>query len=125
MSFVSHADSRRTETAAGVMTTLASPTLGGAQRSLWRVEMKPGANGPAHTFDVEQVWTATDGGATIELADEQLTLRPGDTVIMPAAVPRQVNAHPDKGFTAIVTAPGNARASLLDGTDKGVPPWIA
>jgi quercetin dioxygenase-like cupin family protein len=125
MSLVSHADNRRTETPAGVMTTLASPTLGGAESSIWRVEMAAGKSGPAHVFDVEQVWTVLDGGATVELAGEPLVIGPGDTVVMPAAAPRQVTADPDQGFAAIVTAPAGARASLTDGTDKGVPPWIA
>jgi hypothetical protein len=57
------------------MTTLASPTLGSAGRSLWRVQMRAGQAGP--------------------------------------------------GLSAIVTADAGARASLADGTDRGVPPWIA
>lgn len=125
MPLVSHTDSRRTETPAGVMTTLASPTLGGAGRSIWRVDMSAGKSGPAHVFDVEQVWTVLDGGATIELDGEPLAIGPGDTVVMPADQSRQVTADRVEGFTAIVTAPAGARASLIDGTDKGVPPWIA
>jgi quercetin dioxygenase-like cupin family protein len=121
---VSHAESRRTETPAGVMTTLASPTLGGAERPIWRVEMEPGKSGPEHRFDVEQVWTVLAGGATVELDGRPIALGVGDTVIMPPAVPRRVIADAEHGFAAIVTAPAGARASLLDGTDRGVPPWI-
>jgi quercetin dioxygenase-like cupin family protein len=125
MPVIRHADSRRTETPGGVMTTLASPTLGGAGQSVWRVDMHPGAEGPVHVFDVEQVWTVLDGGATVELAGEAVTLVPGDTVVMPATATRRVTADPEAGFGAIVTAAGGARAALPDGTDKGVPPWIA
>ena len=32
---------------------------------VWRVDMRPGQAGPAHGFDVEQVWTVLDGGATL------------------------------------------------------------
>lgn len=124
MTVVSRTESRRTETPAGVMTTLASPTLGGAERSIWRVEMQPGKFGPEHRLDVEQVWTVLAGGATVELDGQSIALGIGDTVIMPPAVPRQVTADAEHGFTAIVTAPAGARASMLDGTDRGVPPWI-
>jgi quercetin dioxygenase-like cupin family protein len=122
---IRRAETRRTTTPNAVMTTLASPTLGSADSALWQVEMLPGQTGPVHTFDRQQVWTALDGGATIELDGDQLTIRPGDTVILPVGAFRRVLADPDTGFTAIVTAAAGARASLPDGTDRGVPAWIA
>jgi quercetin dioxygenase-like cupin family protein len=125
MPVIRSADRRRTETPNAVMTTLASPTLGSAGHSLWRVDMRPGAEGPAHAFDVEQVWTALDGGAAIELGGEVCTLAPGDTIVMPGGVPRRVRADPARGFVAIVTAPAGARASTSEGVDRGVPAWIA
>src|SRR5215469_9563384 len=68
MPVIRHADSRRTETPNALMTTLASPTQGGAGHSVWRVDMRPSQAGPLHAIDTEQVWTVLDGGATIELA---------------------------------------------------------
>ncbi|MBC6460403.1 cupin domain-containing protein [Actinomadura sp. HBU206391] len=125
MSVVRTADSRRTETPNAVMTTFASPSLGGAGQSLWRVDMNPGAQGPLHLFDVEQIWSVVGGAATVEVDGETFGVGPGDTVVMPPAVPRRVTADPHAGFAAVVTAAGGARATLPDGTDKGVPPWIA
>jgi quercetin dioxygenase-like cupin family protein len=124
MPVIRHAESRRTETPNAVMTTLASPTLGGAGHSVWRVDMRPGAMGPLHTFDVEQVWTVVDGGATVELDSETLLVVPGDTVVMPATVPRRVCADPEAGLAAIVAAPPGASASTPDGTGRTVPAWI-
>jgi quercetin dioxygenase-like cupin family protein len=106
------------------MTTFASPTLGAARVALWQVEMAPGASGPLHTFDVEQVWTALGGAATVELDGESLAVGPGDTVVMPAEAPRRVHADPAAGFTAIVTAPGGALATAA-GAEPVLPPWIA
>lgn len=125
MTVIRHDQARRTETPNAVMTTLASPTLGGAARSLWRVDMGPGVAGPAHRFDVEQIWTALDGAATIALDAATHRLAPGDTIVIAAGAPRQVSADPRVGFSAIVTAPPGARAMMLDGTDRGVPAWIA
>jgi len=107
------------------MTTFASPTQGGAARSLWRVDAKPGAQGPEHRIDGEQVWSWIAGAAGVELDGERYEVAAGDTVIMPPHVVRRVLADPDAGYAAVVTADGNARATTADGTDVGVPPWIA
>lgn len=102
-------------------TCLADP--GGAGQALWRVDMQPGATGPLHTFDAEQVWTVVDGGATVDLEGEKLIVMPGDTVVMPAAAPRRVCADPEVGFAAIVAASPGAWASAPDGTGKTVAAW--
>jgi quercetin dioxygenase-like cupin family protein len=124
MPVIHRADARRTETPNAVMTTLASPTQGGAGRAVWRVDMRPGQIGPEHAFDAEQVWTVIEGAATVELDGATHALAAGDTVVMPAGAARRVTSAP-AGFAAIVSAPAGARARLADGTDKGVPPWIA
>src|ERR1035438_10744129 len=105
MPYISQAETRRTETPNAVMTTLASPTLGGAGQAVWRVDMRAGAAGPPHAFDTEQIWTLLDGGATIELGGETIAMATGDTVGLPADVPRRAVADPAQGFPAFVTAP--------------------
>jgi quercetin dioxygenase-like cupin family protein len=135
MPVIRHADSRRTETPNALMTTLASPTQGGAGHSVWRVDMRPGQAGPLHAIDTEQVWTVLDGGAKVELDGDTHTVGPGDTLVMPADAPRRVSADPAAGFAAIVVAPAGTRAYPLDGTrvsptcaipdgDKLVPAWV-
>jgi quercetin dioxygenase-like cupin family protein len=136
MPVIRNAESRRTETPNAVMTTLASPTQGGAGQAVWRVDMRPGQSGPLHAIDTEQVWTVLDGGATVELDGEVLTVAPGDTLILPADAPRRVSADPLAGFAAIAVAPAGTRAYTLDGTkvapgyavpdgDKLAPAWVA
>lgn len=124
MTVVRRADSRRSATPNAVMTTHASPTQGGSAIAVWRVEMAPGAAGPLHTFDVEQVWTALEGGATVDLDGEPTTVGPGDTIVMPAGAPRRVQAGPEQGFVAVVAAPAEARA-CVPGGEPVVPAWIA
>ena len=129
-------ETRRTETPNAVMTTLASPTQGGAGQAVWRVDMRPGQAGPLHAIDTEQVWTVLDGGATVELDGQALAVGPGDTLILPADAPRRVSADPEAGLAAIAVAPAGTRAYTLDGTrvapgcavpdgDKLVPAWVA
>jgi len=136
MPVIRRAEARRTETPNAVMTTLASPTQGGAGQAVWRVDMRPGQAGPLHAIDTEQVWTVLHGGATVELDGTALTVGPGDTLILPADAPRRVNADPEAGFAAIAVAPAGTRAYTLDDTrvapgcavpdgDKLVPAWVA
>jgi quercetin dioxygenase-like cupin family protein len=114
MTLVRQADCRRTETPNGVMTTLATPTQGNATGlALWRVDMDPERRGPRHAADAEQVWSFLDGTATIDLGDRRFTVAPGDTVVMPADVPRQVTTGPRNGFAAVVTAPAGTQVYVL------------
>ncbi|MFI7052891.1 cupin domain-containing protein [Streptosporangium canum] len=135
MTVIRHAESRRTETPNAVMTTLASPTQGGSGQAVWRVDMRPGQAGPLHVIDAEQVWTVLDGGATAELGDEKLTVGPGDTLVIPADVPRRLSSDPATGLAAIVVAPAGMRAYVIDDTrvsadcaipdgDKVLPAWV-
>ncbi|WP_409466460.1 cupin domain-containing protein [Amycolatopsis sp. GA6-003] len=126
-------ESRRTETSNAVMTTLASPTQGGSQQAVWRVEMAPGAVGPVHTFDTEQVWTILDGGAEVTVSGVVETVEKGETVVLPADAERQVRADARSGMVAIVCAPGSTRVyrtgvvpacATADG-DKILPDWVA
>lgn len=127
MSVVRRTDARRAETPNAVMTTFASPTQGGSGLAMWRVDMNSDAQGPLHVFDAEQVWTLLSGTVTVELGDEVLNVEAGDTVILPAGVPRRLTGGSDAGFAAVVAAPGGARVSRIGGPEEEafVPGWIA
>lgn len=124
MPVVRKGDNRNTATPSATMTTFASPTLGAAASALWRVDMTPGSAGPVHTIDSEQIWTVIDGAATFDIADESHQVDAGDTVVIPAALPRRVCADPDRGCVAVVAGTAGATARVGDG-DPVVPPWIA
>jgi quercetin dioxygenase-like cupin family protein len=124
VSVIRRADSRRTRTPNAVMTTFASPTQGGSGIALWRVDMAPGAAGPLHAFDAEQVWTVLDGGATVTLDGEELTVAAGDSVVLPAGALRRVAADPHAGVAAVVAAVAGARAAV-PGDEPVLPAWIA
>jgi quercetin dioxygenase-like cupin family protein len=136
MNVIRGTETRRTETPNAVMTTLASPTQGNSGQAVWRVEMVAGHAGPLHGIDAEQVWTVLAGGASIEAGTDTATLGPGDTIVLPADVPRRITAHLDAGLSALVAAPASMRAYVLSGSvpgphppvadaDKIVPGWVA
>lgn len=136
MSLIRNAESRRTETPNGVMTTFATPTQGGTHGlAVWRVDVQPARTGPLHAFDTEQVWTFLDGTATVDLDGRKLEAGAGDTVVLPADLPRQLTAG-DSGFTAVVAAHAGCLAydpdAVVDdtkcalapqGDERIVPPW--
>jgi quercetin dioxygenase-like cupin family protein len=116
---------RRSETPAGVMTTLASPTVGDtAGLSMWEVEMMAGACGPLHIFDSEQIWTMLDGELSVAIAGQREDIRSGDTVVIPADVERQIFARTD--VRILVCGHGNAIARVPgEPAPRGTPAWIA
>ncbi len=116
---------RRTETPNAVMTTLASPSQGPTgELSVWRIEMRQGQRGPRHVFDSEQVWHLVSGVVDFAVGDETLHLRAGDTVVLPAAVERQVTAV---AATEIIACGLGSAIASVPGEDapRGTPPWIA
>ncbi|MGW1743911.1 cupin domain-containing protein [Nocardia sp. NPDC001965] len=103
MSVIRSADRRRIETPNGTMSTLASPTRGGtADLAVWHVEFLADREGPAHIFDRETVWTILSGSFNLDLDGSKFEVTAGDTVVMPADVPRQMTST--EGFTAVVAS---------------------
>lgn len=123
MQIVHVTERRATTTPNATMTTLASPTLGGAESSLWLVEMPPEQEGPEHAFAGEILWAITSGSGRVRVAGADHPLAAGDTLVLPPGEIRQFTAGPT-GFTAVVTV-REGEATLADGTSAGVPPWVA
>lgn len=116
---------RRSETPTGVMTTLASPTLGATVGlSMWEVAMTADASGPLHVIDSEQIWTVLEGELSVTIAGRAEDIHPGDTVVIPADVERQVFARTD--VRLLVCGHGSAVARVSGEPEpRGVPAWIA
>jgi quercetin dioxygenase-like cupin family protein len=118
------ADSRRTTTPNGTATTLASPAQGGTGVVVWRQDFLPGAAGPEHAYDTEQVWTVLDGRAVVEMDGEACPVGPGDTLVLPAGMLRRVLADPEAGVSALVVTPAGTRVYRASGP-AGVNPGVA
>lgn len=123
MQIVHAADRRETTTPNATMTTLASPTLGGAESSLWLVEMPAGIRGPEHSFAGEVLWAITAGSGSVRVGDVEHPLAAGDTVVIPAGEMRQFTAGAE-GFSAAVTV-RDGEVTRGNGDPAGVPPWVA
>lgn len=65
-----------------------------------------------------------EGELAVMLAGERTTLRPGDTIVLPAGLERQLVARTD--VRALVCGHGNAIVRVPGETaPRGTPPWIA
>lgn len=116
------ADAAVHETPNAVMTTFAAPAIGSAELAAWRVEMAPGAAGPTHVADREQVWLVTGGRAAVELDGATHVAGPGDALVLPAGAPRRISA-PD-GLEAIVATGAGATVTTETGGHQPLP-WAA
>jgi mannose-6-phosphate isomerase-like protein (cupin superfamily) len=123
VSIIRSTESRRIETPAAVMHTLASPTQGAAVNPIWKVEAAAGVAGPVHHIDAEQVWTLLEGTAVVTIDGERVALAAGDTAVVPADAERQFTSGAN-GFTAVVTGPAGMSAYLPGRPhEKVAPPW--
>jgi len=122
LSFTALADAQVFETPNAVMRTYASPSVGGAELAVWRTEMAPGASGPLHASDTEQVVIVLDGRLRLAVNGEDRVLGAGDAALLPAGAQRQLaNPHREPLVTLTAAQPG---AVATVGAGAPVPiPW--
>jgi quercetin dioxygenase-like cupin family protein len=121
MPLVTAADTVVHETPNAVMTTVAAPSLGSTSFAAWEVRMRPGQRGPEHVAADEQVWIVLDGTAHATVADEALVATAGDTLVLPADLPRTIEA-PD-GLRAFVATAAGSTVRTSEG--ERPLPWAA
>ena len=124
MTVIAAGDRRTTVTPNATMTTCCTPEQGEASMVLWLTAMTPGAQGPWHRLDGEQVLTVVSGGLALELAGSSVLLGPGDTAVLPAGEQRRITADAHLGVEMVCAAARPLRASVDDGVDRGVPDWM-
>jgi quercetin dioxygenase-like cupin family protein len=102
----------------------ASRDLTGTELAVWSAEMAPGATGPVHTVDEEQVLVVLGGELELTLRGEARTLRRGTSAVLPAGYERQLVNRSAAPAVALVSSKSGVRASTAQ--QDGVPlPWAA
>jgi quercetin dioxygenase-like cupin family protein len=119
---VTAADAPRHETPNAVMRTLAAPSLGSRELAVWEVAMRPGAAGPEHDTDREQVWTVLEGELHVAIGGDTVVVAAGEALRIPAGVPRRVAAVSDA--RAVVASTAGVRVTTPDGGSRPLP-WAA
>jgi mannose-6-phosphate isomerase-like protein (cupin superfamily) len=103
-------------------TSLATPSRGSTDTSVWSVEIDPGAPGTPHQLTREEVFVVLDGRADVRIGDEVSTAAPGDAIVVPAGVPFALAAAGEQPLRALCVLPVGGQAHLADGVPF-VPPW--
>lgn len=124
MTVIPAGDRRTTSTPNATMTTCCTPEQGEATVALWLTAMAPGAQGPWHRLDGEQVLTVLAGAVTLEHDGATTRMGPGDAAVIPAHDDRRLTADAEHGVEMVCAAPRPLRAHDGEGTDRGVPDWM-
>jgi quercetin dioxygenase-like cupin family protein len=121
MTFTSLSDAIAFETPNAVMRTYASPAVGDNSLAVWRTEMVPGASGPLHATDVEQVVVVVDGRLLAVVDGVERVLEPGDAVVLAAGTVRRLANAGDLPVVTFTAAQPGAMATAGDAAPVPVP----
>lgn len=122
MHVITENEDRTIRTPNAVMTGLAGPSQGSAELSSWRVRMEPGAAGPVHTIDREQVWMPVTGSFTVTVDGTTAVVGVGQAAVLPAGAVRQVRAT-DRPGEALVCMRSGGRVTVPGSTEPRPLPW--
>jgi quercetin dioxygenase-like cupin family protein len=115
-------NARTSSTPNAELASLATPSLGSTELCSWRVSMRPGAEGPVHAIDREQVWMPLSGSLAVTVDDVTSVVSAGQAVILPAGEVRQMRVE-DGPVEALVCMAAGGHATR-PGSDERVPlPW--
>jgi mannose-6-phosphate isomerase-like protein (cupin superfamily) len=105
-------------------TTLASPSRGSAETSVWRVELLPGAEAVPHRVTREEIFVALEGSAIATLAGVDQHVHAGDTLVLPPETEFALAPTGGEPFRALVCLPVGGQA-VIAGSSPFTPPWAA
>jgi mannose-6-phosphate isomerase-like protein (cupin superfamily) len=110
------------ELAGARFTAIASPSRGGADASVWLVEVLPGHPATPHQVTAEEILVAIDGRAEGRLGDRAFEVAAGECIVVPPDTTFSLAAAGDRPFRAYayLTKGGQAR---LEGGAPFTPPW--
>lgn len=103
--------------------TLASPSVGSQETSVWRLRLEPGTPGVPHRVTREEIFVVLAGSATASLDGAPQPLAAGSTLVLPAGVELSLEAGADS-LEAIVCLPVGGQGVIGDG-EPFTPPWAA
>jgi mannose-6-phosphate isomerase-like protein (cupin superfamily) len=103
-------------------TSLATPSKGSTESSVWKVEIPPMTPATPHSLTSEEVFVILEGSAVARLDGVDCVANIGDAVVVPAGVLIEwSNPGPDM-LRMLCVLPVGGQARLADGTTF-TPPW--
>lgn len=123
MTVTRFADAPTIETPNATMRTLASPSHHHSALAVWQATLQPGASGPAHRMDADQVYVALAGSLTITIDEDREVAGVGDSIFVPGSALRQVANDGEIPLSFTVSMPAGAKVSTPSGSHHGELPW--
>jgi mannose-6-phosphate isomerase-like protein (cupin superfamily) len=103
-------------------TSLATPSRGSSDVSVWRVEVPPGRPGATHQVTRPEVFVVLSGRAGVVLGGERSEAAAGDAIVVPADTDFALEALGDVPMLAMCVLPAGGQARLPGG-EPFTPPW--
>jgi quercetin dioxygenase-like cupin family protein len=102
-------------------TSLATPSRGSTDTSVWQVEIDPGAPAVPHTLTRQEVFVVLAGHAVVRIDGDEQTAQPGDAIVVPVDTMFQIGNAGTEPLRLLCCMPVGGQA-CLDGTTF-TPPW--
>jgi len=103
-------------------TSLATPSRGSTDTSVWQVEIQPGTSATPHRLTRQEVFVILSGSARVRIDGQDGIAEPGDVVVVPAAVDFEIAAGAAELLRALCCLPVGGQAMVADG-EPFTPPW--
>jgi quercetin dioxygenase-like cupin family protein len=103
-------------------TSLATPSRGSAETSVWRVEIAPGTPATPHSLTREEVFVVLEGAAAVSIDGVESSAGAGDAIVVPPGVAFGVANETTAPLRMLCCLPVGGQALLGDGTPL-TPPW--
>jgi len=103
-------------------TSLATPSRGSIDLSIWQVEIAPGTAATPHEVTREEVFVVLAGRAEVSLGGERHEAGAGDVIVVPPDVPFAIENAGDVPLKALCCLPVGGQARLADG-NAFTPSW--
>ena len=111
------------ETPGGNFTSgLATPSRGAQEVNVIRQHETPSGHNPPHRHDREEVMVMLTGTVTVTVDAVEETLRPGDTLIVPAQALHQIANTGHEPAEWLIIAPQGRRFFSASG-EEALPTW--
>ena len=102
-------------------TSLATPSRGSVDTSVWTVEISPGAPAVPHTLTREEVFVVLAGRAAVRIGDDEQVADTGDAIVVPVDTEFQLTNGGSDVLRLLCCMPVGGQA-CLDGSTF-TPPW--
>jgi len=103
-------------------TSLATPSRGTVETSVWQVELDPGTESASHSLTREEVFVVLEGTAVVELDGERSTASAGDAIAVPAGPSFALANGGDGPLRMLCCLPVGGKAQI-GAQDPFTPPW--